>query len=165
MTPDILTQLQTSFLGAACECLNVSGGCPCPCKIFIAAGPPVVDDCECGQLSVHIERIYTHGNFPAELGTVTTCVAPLAVEMNMQLFRCYPTVKDDGTPPTITEYDNAAAIVYQDLYVLTRCIVCNLHNRGRTQPSVFRGGRIIPPSGGCIGVELRWVIAVVDPLP
>lgn len=165
MTPDLLTQYQNYFLGAACECLNQDGSCPCPCRVYIAAGTPVADDCECGQLTIHTERIYVHGNFPAELGTVNQCVAPLAAEMNIQLFRCYPSVKDDGSAPSSSEIGAASEGIYQDEYVLTRCVICKLAALGKRAPSVFRGSRIIPPQGGCVGVEVRFVLALTDPLP
>ena len=165
MTNDLLTQVQNQLLAAACQCLNEKSTCLCPCRVFISAGPPVADDCECGQLTIHTERLFVHGNFPAELGTVNTCMAPLAAEMNMTLFRCWPTVKDDGSAPTIDELGAAAELIYEDQYILTRCIICNLAARSKRQLSVFRGSRIIAPQGGCIGVEVRFVIQLPDPLP
>lgn len=169
MTPDLLNQLMTQLLACSCDCLNERGSCPCPCRIFISAGPPVWDleaCCTDGQLSIHVERLYVHGNFPAEQGLVNTCVAPLAADLNITLLRCFPAVvKDNGAAPTATEIQAASEPLYQDMYVLTRCIICNLSSRGRYQKSIFRGSRILPPNGGCSGVEIRLTIELPDPLP
>jgi len=121
--------------------------------------------CSDGQLTVHVERLFVHGNFPSELGTVNVCMAPLAAELVITLFRCFPSVKDDGSAPTADELGAASEKIYQDLYVLTRCIICNLASRAKLQQSVFRGARILEPEGGCIGLELRFVTQLPDPLP
>ena len=168
MTPDLLTVFLNQILACACDCLNTFGSCPCPCRIFISAGAPVWDNeacCTDGQLTVHVERLYIHGNFPAELGQVNTCQSPLAAEITVTLLRCFPSVRDDGSAPTADEIGSASELIYQDMYALTGCIICNLATRGRMQKSVFRGSRILPPSGGCIGVELRFVSELSDPLP
>lgn len=168
MQRDLLTQLGNQILGCACECLNTWGSCPCPCRNFLSAGTPVWDleaCCTDGQLTVHFERLYVHGNFPSEQGEVNVCVAPLAAEVVVTLLRCFPSVKDDGSAPTQDEIGAASEAIYQDQYVLTRCIICNLSSRGRYQKAVFRGSRIIEPQGGCIGVEIRFTIELPDPLP
>ena len=168
MNPDLLTDLQNQLLACACDCLNQRSSCPCPCRTFISAGPPVWDleaCCSDGQLTIHTDRLYVHGNFPSEQGLVNVCVAPLAAEMTITLLRCFPSVKDDGRAPTHDELGAASERIYEDLYVLTRCIICNLSSRGRSQKSVFRGSRIVGPNGGCVGVELKFVIELPDPLP
>lgn len=170
MTPSLLSDLLIQFLGCACDCLNTysSNGCSCPCRNFISAGPPVWDIeacCSDGQLSIHIDRIYVYENFPTEQGTVNTCQASLAADVVITLLRCFPGLHDDGSAPTADEIAVASENIYKDLYVLTNCLICNLSSRGRQQLSVFRGGRILPPQGGCIGVEVRFVIALPDPLP
>lgn len=168
MTPDLLTLLQNELLACACDCLNTHSSCGCPCRNFISAGPPVWDMeacCSDGQLTIHLERIYVYKNFPAEQGEVNVCLAPLAADFNITLLRCFPSVKDDGSAPTADEIGTASEILYKDLYVLTRCIICNLSSRGKYQASIFRGGRILPPQGGCAGVELRFTIELPDPLP
>lgn len=165
MTPDYLSQIQTELLACACDALNQFGACPCPCRIFISAGPPVWDNeacCSDGQLTIHMERMFVHGNFPAEQGLVNVCVAPLAAEFNITLLRCFPTVRDDGSAPTANEIQAASESIYQDLYVMTKRVICCLANKGRNQKSVFRGSRIVPPSGGCIGAELRLTIELPD---
>lgn len=169
LTPGLLTDLLNSTLSCACECLNTFSDCPCPCRTFISAGPPVWDMeacCSDGQLSVHIDRIYAYENFPSEQGRVKTCIAPLAGDVVVTLLRCYPAVvRDDGTAPTADEIGAASEQAYKDLWVLTNCIICNLASRSKFVQSIFRGSRILPPNGGCIGVEIRFTTEIVDPLP
>lgn len=166
MTPDLLTTLQNEILACACECLNTYSDCGCPCRNFISAGPPPQDNCcQDGQLAIWVDRLFVYKDFPAEQGRVNTCVAPLAADMVMRLDRCFPVVKDDGSAPTAEEIGAASEAIYQDLYTLTRCIICNLSKRGRYQQSVFRGSRVTTPQGGCVSVEIKFVIELVDPLP
>lgn len=121
--------------------------------------------CSDGQLSIHVDRLYVYKDFPAEQGQVIVCVAPLAADMVITLLRCFPSLKDDGSAPTADEIGSASEDLYQDLYVLTRCIICNLSSRGKYLSSIFRGSRILPPQGGCAGVELKFTVALPDPLP
>lgn len=168
MTPDILTQLLNQILGCACECLNTFGSCPCPCRTFITAGPLAWDLSSCcsdGALVIGVDRIYVHGNFPAEQGGVNTCLAPLAADITMKLLRCFPGLHDDGSDPTADELGAASEKIYQDLYVVTHCVICNLSSRGRYQKFVWRGGQILGPQGGCIGAEWKFTIELPDPLP
>lgn len=168
MTPDILTTLGNQILACACDCLNAFGSCPCPCRMFISAGPAVWDNescCSDGALSVQFERIFSYERFPAESGTVTSCQMPLAVEVNVTLLRCFPSLNNDGTAPTADTIGTASENVYQDLYVLTNCIICNILSRSKRQAGLFRGSRILSPQGGCIGAEIRFVMELPDPLP
>lgn len=168
MTPDLITQLLNQILGCACDCLNALGSCPCPCRMFISAGPPVWDNeacCSDGQLTVHIDRLFAYENFPSEQGMVNTCQASLAGEVVITLLRCFPSIHDDGSAPTGDEIGTASEMIYQDLWVLTNCIICNLASRGKKQLALFRGSRILPPQGGCIGAEVRFTISLVDPPP
>lgn len=168
MTPNLLSQLMLEVLACACDCLNQLGSCPCPCRNFISAGPPVWDMeacCTDGQLTVHLERIYSYSNFPSEQGQVTSCAPSLAGEIVVTLLRCFPGVRDDGSAPTSDEIGAASELIYQDLYVLTNCIICNLFSRGRSQQAIFRGSKILPPQGACIGAEVKFSIQLPDPLP
>lgn len=168
MTPDLITQFLNQTLACACECLNTFGSCPCPCRNFISAGPPVWDMeacCADGQLTVHVDRLFVYKNFPSESGEVNQCVMPVAADVVVTLLRCFPGLKDDGRAPSADEIGVASERLYTDLWVLTNCIICNLSSRGRTQLAVFRGSRILPPNGGCAGVEIRFAITLPDPLP
>ncbi len=168
MTPELITTLLTQILACACECLNTLGSCPCPCRNFITAGPPVWDQeacCSDGQLSIHIDRIYGYENFPAEQGRVNTCQASLAADIVVTLLRCFPGIRDDGSAPSADEIGLASENIYKDLWTLTNCLICNMHSRGRMQSSIYRGSRVLPPQGGCIGCEVKFVIELTDPLP
>lgn len=168
MTPNLLTDFLNQILGCACECLNTYGSCPCPCRNFISAGLPVWDMeacCSDGQLTAHYDRLFVYKNFPSESGEVNQCVMPLAAEVVVTLLRCFPGLRDDGRAPTADEIGAASELIYQDLWVLTNCIICNLSSRGRNQLSVFRGARILPPNGGCVGAEVRFAVTLPDPLP
>lgn len=169
MTPDLLTQLMVTILDCACECLEEAGICGCPCRTCIIAGPPVWDQESCcnneGSLYIHLDRIFQHDNFPREASEVNLCQAPLAADIVVTRLRCFPGMHEDGTAPTCPEMEAASNEIYQDLYVLTRCLLCSLASWRRNLKSVFRGSRIVGPQGGCVGVELRFTVELPDPLP
>lgn len=173
MNGDLLTEFLNDILTCACSSLHsvcdISTDCGCPCRMFISAGPPVQDleaCCSTGQLSVHIGRIYPVGNFPQQAMGVNLCQVQLAAEVVVTLFRCWPAViRDDGSAPTGPEIEVASTSLYKDLYLLTRGLLCCLSSKARRQQFVFQSGTIVPPSGGCSGVEVKFSIELNDPLP
>lgn len=173
MNGDFLTELLNEILTCACASLDSlcdsTTDCGCPCRMFISAGPPVQDMeacCDTGQLSVHIGRIYPVGNFPQQASGVSICLTQLAAEIVVTLYRCWPAVlKDDGSGPTAPEIETASMSLYKDLYLLTRGLLCCLSSKGRNQQFVLQSAMIIPPSGGCSGVEVKFAVQLIDPLP
>lgn len=168
MQPEYLNDLLTEILACACETLNAGeSDCECPCRVFVTAGLPVWDSeacCSDGQLTAHIERIYTFGNFPAQTVGVNLCQTPLAVDIAVTLLRCFPTVKEDGRAPSASEIEAASLSVYRDMYLLTNGLLCCLAQQGRRRKFVFRGVRVVGPQGGCIGTEYLLTVEIADPI-
>lgn len=164
MTPDALTVLFDSILACACSSLDEFSTCLCPCRKYVSAGPPVWDNC-CpdGQLTVHLERLYVAGNFPGANGQSIVCSNPLAAEINVTLIRCHPTVDDNGNPPSLTVLDNAANQIHTDLYVMLNALICCLAATAKRQPFTILSARILGPSGGCVGAEIRLAVQIQDP--
>lgn len=166
MTPDLITQLFDEILACACQALDDFTECGCPCRKYISAGRPVWDNC-CpdGQLTVNLDRLYAHGNFPGTAAGPLFCQAPLAAEFTVALVRCHPTVDDNGDPPSGPTLDAAANQVHTDLYVLLNALICCLSAKSRTQNFVLLNSGNILVNGGCVGFEIRFGIQLVDPLP
>lgn len=168
MQPDYLNDLLDEILACACNTLNEGfSDCACPCRLFISAGPPVWDVeacCSDGQLTANIERIYTFGNFPVQASGVNLCQTPLAVDVNVTLLRCFPTLKDDGNAPSSAELQLASEAVYRDMYLLTNGLLCCLSRTGKRRNFVFRQARVVGPQGGCVGTEFLFTVEIADPI-
>ena len=164
MTPDTLTQLFDSVLACACAALDDFSACPCPCRKYVAAGPPVWDNC-CpdGQLTVHLDRLYVAGNYPAAAGGSIVCSAPLAADFTVSLIRCHPTVDDNGDPPSLVVLDNAAHQIHTDLYVMLNALICCLAAKKKSQPFTVLSANIVGPNGGCVGATIRLSVMIQDP--
>ena len=164
MTPEALTILFDDVLACACSALDEMSVCGCPCRIFVAAGPPVWDNC-CpdGQLTVHLERLYVAGNFPGSTGQSIVCSAPLAVDFNVTLLRCHPTVDDNGNPPLPQVLDNAANDIHTDLYIMVNALICCLARTAKRQPFTIRNASIIGPNGGCVAAQVQLSVQLSDP--
>lgn len=164
MNPETLTFLFDDVLACACAALDDFSICGCPCRKYVAAGPPVWDNC-CpdGQLTVHLERLYVAGNFPGANGASIVCSAPLAAEFNVTLLRCHPTVDDNGNPPETPALDNAANQIHTDLYILVNALICCLAAKKKTQPFTLLSANIVGPNGGCVAAQIRLAVQLQDP--
>lgn len=167
----LLNELLEEILVCACNALNVGicdepgSTCGCPCRMFVSAGPPAQDIeacCDTGQLTVHLDRIFQHDNFPGQASGPVLCQVPLAADVVVTLYRCFPAMREDGSAPTGPEIDVASKDIHRDLYLLTIATICCLMTPGRKRKFTFNGSRIIPPSGGCIGAELRFSIELQE---
>ena len=165
LTPDLIHATLQEILDCACAALDAESECRCPCRACVVAGPPVWDDCCEGQLTVHLERLYMHDNFPAALRDPVFCNSELAGDVVVTLLRCAPTVKDDGMAPSCPELSESARKIYQEMYILYTAIVCCLAKARRQRKFVIGDAKIVGPEGGCVGVEIRLTIELHDPMP
>lgn len=168
LNPDIITEILDEILACACDslengvCDGDGSDCHCPCRKFISAGPPTAESC-CtdGQLTVHLEDIFQYERFPSRTNNPSTCSTLLAASVVITLFRCYPTSGDDGVAPTPAQIIAATESIYRDLFLITKGVICCLSPTKRSREFAFNGGRIIPPSGGCVGAEAKFVIQLI----
>lgn len=158
---EVLNCACTILESGICDDLTTASICGCPCRTFISAGPPVADleaCCSDGQLAVYVDRIYAFGNFPSQAAGFSPCSVPLAADIVVQLLRCFPVIHDDGSAPSHIELQNASEAIYRDLWLLTNGLLCCLAVPGRKRKFTFQNSRIIPPLGGCVGIEFRFSI-------
>ena len=166
LTPDLFWLTGQVVLDCVCTSLTAESECGCPCRKGVVLGQPVWDSC-CpdGQLTIFLDRVYVHANFPAQEAGPIFCSSPLAGEFTVQLIRCVPTVKDDGTPPTMEELSESARKIYQDMYIAYKSVICCLAASKRYRKFVMRDARTVGPQGGCAGFEIRFGIELHDPMP
>ena len=106
---NLLNQILAEILTCACDildqglCDQEGSRCGCPCRAFVTAGTPVWDIeacCSDGQLAVYVRDIFPFGNFPSRGNTADICTPSLAANVTVQLLRCWPGMKEDGSAPT-----------------------------------------------------------------
>lgn len=165
LTPTLICDTAQFILDCVCAALDAESSCPCPCRACVVAGPPVWDDCCEGQLTVSLENLFVHENFPARAAGPIFCFSPLAGDFLIQLLRCAPVVRDDGTPPSCPELSDSACQIYTDLYIALRALICCLAVAKRQRKFLIRDARVVGPDGGCIGFEIRLTVELHDPLP
>lgn len=164
-TPDLIHITAQEILNCICTALENESECKCPCRHCVIAGTPVWDDCCEGQLTVNLERLFFHDNFPTPMTQAQICGTQLAGTFLIQLLRCAPVVKDDGSAPTCNELSESSRKIYQDLYISMNALSCCLSIAKRERKFVIGEARLVGPEGGCVGFEIRVTVELHDPMP
>lgn len=168
---NLLNQILAEILTCACEVLDqglggeVGSNCGCPCRAFVTVGSPVWDVeacCSDGQLAVYVKDIFPFANFPSRNGEANICAPTLAANVGVQLLRCWPTMDEDGTAPTGPQIQAASNDLYRDMFLLTWGLVCCLKGNNRKRKYVLNNARAVGPQGGCAGVEVEFIIELID---
>lgn len=165
LTPDLFWLTAEELLDCVCAALTEESECGCPCRAGVVVGAPAWDDCCEGSLNVWMERPYFHDIFPAQTSAAVVCSTPLAGEFAIQLLRCAPTIKDDGSAPTADELSESARLMYQDMYITLRALSCCLAQSKRDRLYTIRESNFVGPEGGCVGFQIRLTIQLNDPKP
>jgi hypothetical protein len=162
-TSDLFWLLAEEIKDCICVALEAESTCPCPCRACVIVGDPAWDDCCEGQLTVGLNRLYVHDNFPSAAVGPIFCFSPLAGDFTVTLLRCAPTVKDDGTLPTCDELSESARQIYSELYISMRALICCLAAKKRAAKFLIRDAVTVGPDGGCVGFQIRFTVELPDP--
>jgi hypothetical protein len=134
---------------------------------LLVPGAIAADSCDCGQLALSITRIYPSTAFPTE-ATVDQappgCPPPiLAATVTVSLFRCAPTVDDDGIPPSCDALLASAAGWDTDVAAIRRALACHLADladQGRIIGYIIGGTSPVGPDGACLGADTTITIGI-----
>jgi hypothetical protein len=165
LTPSLLFDLAQEVLDCVCCALQEESPCPCPCQTCVIVGPPSWDDCCVGQLTVGVDRVFVHDNFPSAAAGPVFCASPLAGDFTVTLLRCAPTVNQDGTTPACAELSDSASKIYTEMYIAVRAVICCLAAKKRSLKFIMRDSTIVGPEGGCVGFQIKFTAELPDPLP
>ena len=172
MTADYLQVLALDLLDAAADGLALARtGHAAPTRQYVSHGPPAVDGCDdptfTGQLTVHYGRPAIRQRSAPDRPAVPRSleVAPVGL-LVIQLWRCYPTVREDGAAPDTATLNNAADSLNRDLW----CMMTQIYGEHFVNPqTLFTGAScssvsfgdpssLGSPQGGTAGWE--WTIEV-----
>lgn len=138
-----------------------------PDRSCVVPGAIAWDECDCGLLAVSAARTYYSDAFPVEqtekIGAGACRPAWDVAEVVIQIIRCAPSPQGQDLFVTCAALDTSAREVIEDAYTLKAAVslkLCQMEEAGEiidylSQPQVFQG-----PQGGCVGSELRVLVAL-----
>jgi hypothetical protein len=159
----MIYQLATKLLGLVADDLE-SQGIVLPERQYVAPGADLVFDCE--QLTVRHTRI-----IPGMQGSDTPVPAVThkkirkSAEFFVTLVRCVPTMQDDGTPPSVTEYNDASKIMMDDAVALRVALEDIEHQHLLVPvnvPVTVGELRTMGPLGGFAANEMMYSVEIVS---
>lgn len=162
-----LHDLAVAVLGAAEQILATAIG-GTPERSFVCHGLPALDCCD--QLTVNVGAIGEAATAPlTALGSGQRHRSPGRVNLTtlvVTISRCYPSVADDGTPPSPTEQQAATETLNEDGWALWNGLFRQSGDLFAACDGVFFDGLVpLPPQGGCAGYvfQIRFELPGYDP--
>lgn len=138
-------------------------GCPTNACVTFGTTPPMdLIDADCGMLRVAIGAIYPSAAFPRQDQNLVDCIPKTIVcEVHVNLYRCVPTIHENGSPPSCTEVTAMADTLSADMLGMMAAMRCCVPtaNGGHRQRRV-RVTRIsnIPETGGIGGTNMTALV-------
>lgn len=143
----------------ACLCTEVTAVQPvCSCSILpgLDVAWDYCGECgdKCGQAWLRVIRMFPYGVWPAP-ALAANCQAPLAMEVEIGVVRCLPTLTESGDLPPIVDIEYATMIQIADMWAMLRAISCC--DSSYKSPQQYD---VMGPQGGCVGGTWRAFLAV-----
>lgn len=170
-TPDTFFNITTTIL----ECVNDRivnvGDLPAFERVCVVAGELAWDACDCGQLTIQNTTQFSSNIFPTPIpgGDQTNCGAPLiASTFTVTALRCAPGPDRNGKPPTCSQLQEAAELLYKDKYYMRTAIICclaELKELGTIEMYTVGSIEEIGPRGNCVGAEMPFTVGVINGCP
>lgn len=166
-TPDTMFTIATSILECVNERITVIGGLPEFERVCVVPGELAWDACDCGQLTIQNPTQFSSNIFPSPIpgGDQTQCGAPvLASTFTVTALRCSPGPDRSGHPPTCSQLQNAAELLYKDKYYMRAAVICCLSEMQQANVlEMYTVGAVneVGPRGGCVGAEMSFTIGVI----
>lgn len=132
-----------------------------PARALVAPGAEIAwDDCECGQLSVHMLRAYPSDSFPVlkQAGPFGRCEAKLTVvEYVVTILRCVPVQDDQGHSPPAAALTAASVTDHADRAAVRRGVACCFESDDPRAPTqrLIQEQLAVGSEGQCMGSELH----------
>lgn len=164
----VIFDVAAMILACATVSLDDTTSAGAPARRYVAIGLPAHDDCCEGQLTVSLVRHYTSMSFPTQDTVQVQCGMPyVAIDLNVEIIRCAPTLDNLGRPPTIGEINASSQLVAIDALAVWNGVACCLQTRREVDDwaSVMRETQYITPGGGCVGSRLFITVGLTKGCP
>jgi hypothetical protein len=161
--PDAMFNMAERLLDCAGAALAATDA-GAPARALVATGAEIAwDNCECGQLSVHVLRTYPADTFPVlkQSGPYERCQTTFTVvEYVVTILRCVPVQDDSGQPPVPAAMTAAARTDFTDRWAVRSGVMCCLadDNPLTRNPMLVQEQLAIGDEGMCAGSELHVLI-------
>lgn len=159
----IVDPFEVAIAVKECLCRNLADtmlGTVCRCSVY-PSDVPVADVCTKslagnGEAKVHINRIYNTKNFPNEQFTLDCAGNYVVVEIVQTVWRCGPTISDDGQLPSIMDVEMATMGLMDDAKAMRCAVQCCLDT------TLIQMGewQLMTMDGGCMGGQLTSLIGI-----
>lgn len=141
-------RLSQSILGPVCKCA------------IYPSSFPTADICTKtattnGEAKIHISRIFNTKNFPNQLDR-DQCDNYVAVEVVQTVWRCAPSIGNQGQLPSAEETELATLGLLDDAHAMRCAISCCVDSK----LVVVGDWTLLNSSGGCMGGQLISVIGI-----
>lgn len=137
-----------------------------PPRAFVAPGAAIAwDDCQCGQLTVHVVRLYPSDTFPTpkQTGPYSRCAPRMTVgEFVVTILRCVPVQGDRGESPSAVALHGAALTDQRDRAAVRRGVVCCLtpDDPRAARNFLMQEQLAVGSEGECMGSELHVLVGM-----
>jgi hypothetical protein len=160
----ILDQANDLLMCVSAELAALDAGAPA--RSFVAPGAEIAwDDCQCGQLTVHVLRAYPSDSFPIlkQDGPFTRCAPKLTVvEFVVTILRCVTVQGDQGQAPPAAKLAEDAITDQLDRAAVRRGVVCCLtaDNPLLQRSYLIQEQLAVGSEGECMGSELHLFVGL-----
>lgn len=136
-------------------------------RVAVVPGLIAWDGCDCGALYLMVNQTYASDNWPmqkVEADLSDACGAVYeGAEFVLQVMQCAPSPTGQSVMPTVEAQENAAMLVRRDAYETYRAVngfLCTARNSDDVENFILDAQTVQGPSGGCVGTELRFRVAL-----
>lgn len=136
-------------------------------RVAVVPGLIAWDGCDCGALYLMVNQAYASDTWPmqkteADLSEGCTAIYEGA-EFVLQVMQCAPSPQGQSSAPTVAAQEAAAQLVRRDAYETYRAVnafLCAAREDRDVEDFILDAQMVQGPSGGCVGTELRFRIAL-----
>lgn len=136
-------------------------------RVAVVPGLIAWDGCDCGALYAMVNQTYACETFPMqkiEADLSEGCTAPYeGAEFVLQVMQCAPSPQGQSAFPTVAAQEATAQVVRRDAYEVYRAVnsfLCEARDVRDVEDFILDAQTTQGPSGGCVGTELRFRVAL-----
>lgn len=119
----------------------------------------ITEACHCGQLTVHVPRMFPSDRFPDLLQNPRGNCDPkfTVADMVVTMLRCAPQPDDQGRPPPVDKITEAARRDFDDRYAMRKAATCCALGL-----KLIGDHLAVGEEGVCVGSELHVFVALLN---
>lgn len=136
-------------------------------RVAVVPGLIAWDGCDCGALYLMVNQTYASDNFPAQKIEADISMGCSALyegaEFVLQVMQCAPSPMGQSASPTVQAQEASAMAVRRDAYEVYRAVngfLCVAREDRDVEDFIVDASLVQGPSGGCVGTELRFRVAL-----